>query len=98
MDTLKVDRAFIEDLGDEGGRQVLGLIGTVAQQLGLGTVAEGVETREQWDAVRGAGIDLVQGYYVSRPLPLDEVREVLVGLVEGASELNCDEMKSAPLP
>ena len=90
VDTLKVDRAFIEDLGDEGGRNVLGLIGTVAQQLGLGTVAEGVETREQWDAVRGAGIDLVQGFYVGRPAPLDELRAVLTGLVNGAAEPSRD--------
>jgi diguanylate cyclase (GGDEF)-like protein len=90
VDTLKVDRAFIEDLGDEGGRAVLGLIGTVAQQLGLNTVAEGVETLEQWEAVRGAGIASVQGYYVSRPQPLERVREVLAGLV-GASVSSCDE-------
>ena len=96
VDTLKVDRAFIEDLGDEGGRQVLGLIGAVAQQLGLGTVAEGVETREQWDAVRSAGIDLVQGYHVSRPLPLDEVRDVIAALVDGAAELRRDETAPAP--
>ena len=90
VDTLKVDRAFIEDLGDEGGRAVLGLIGTVAQQLGLNTVAEGVETLEQWDAVRGAGIGTVQGYYVSRPQPLDDVREVLARLVGDASEPHRD--------
>jgi diguanylate cyclase (GGDEF)-like protein len=98
VDALKVDRAFIEDLNDEGGQAVLELIASVAAQLGLDTVAEGVETREQWDAVRSAGIDMVQGFYVSRPKPLEEVRDVLSALLEVSSASRCDEFDAVPLP
>jgi diguanylate cyclase (GGDEF)-like protein len=70
VDELKIDRQFVSGLGvrsadDALVRAVLGL----AEDLGLRVVAEGVETAEQADILRGYGCPLVQGYLYSRPTP-----------------------------
>ncbi len=70
VDTLKVDRSFVAELGTPGGdpsivRAIVGL----TQALGLVCVAEGVETEEQRDVLLGVGCPLGQGYLWSRPLP-----------------------------
>ena len=41
----------------------------MARQLGMKTVAEGVEDRDDWDFLRAAGCDLAQGYFIARPMP-----------------------------
>jgi predicted signal transduction protein with EAL and GGDEF domain len=50
---------------------------TLARNLRMGTVAEGIETREHLTTVSGAGCDEVQGFYFSRPVPASEVSDVL---------------------
>jgi EAL domain-containing protein (putative c-di-GMP-specific phosphodiesterase class I) len=49
----------------------------MAHNLGIGVVAEGVETREQLDLLQNYGCDLIQGYYYSPPLPLNRLVEYL---------------------
>ena len=69
IDTLKIDRSFIEALGHS--RDSDAIIRTLVQlgkDLGLSTVAEGVENTEQLDRVRKHGISNVQGFLLSRPL------------------------------
>jgi EAL domain-containing protein (putative c-di-GMP-specific phosphodiesterase class I)/ActR/RegA family two-component response regulator len=71
---LKVDRAFVHGASrDEVARSILDSSLSLARRLGLRTVAEGAETQEDWDLVAALGVDLVQGYFVSRPLPGDRV-------------------------
>jgi diguanylate cyclase (GGDEF)-like protein/PAS domain S-box-containing protein len=73
FDSLKIDRAFVcELLSSEDARAIVRLITQLALTLRMRTVAEGVETAEQLAAVTQAGCDEVQGYYMSRPLPLPE--------------------------
>ncbi|MEI7445966.1 MAG: EAL domain-containing protein [Burkholderiales bacterium] len=70
LDTLKIDRSFVDSLGGNGqSRAVVRSITALAQALGLATVAEGVETRAQLDSLRALGCDEVQGYYFARPMP-----------------------------
>ena len=70
IDTLKIDRSFVDKLGESGqSRAVVRSITALAQALGLSTVAEGVETREQLDSLRALGCDEVQGYFYARPMP-----------------------------
>jgi diguanylate cyclase (GGDEF)-like protein/PAS domain S-box-containing protein len=78
IDQLKIDRSFVHDmLGHPDSAAIVhGIIG-LAQSLRLQTVAEGVETAEQRDFLINAGCDLMQGYLFSRPLPPDELRELL---------------------
>ena len=66
---LKIDRSFIDPLPDEGAALVSTVVG-LARNLGLSTVAEGIETRRQLDAVRDHGIDTAQGFFLARPAPL----------------------------
>jgi EAL domain-containing protein (putative c-di-GMP-specific phosphodiesterase class I) len=71
---LKLDRSFVEQIGDEVDGCVISdaTIG-LAHSLKLKVVAEGVETQAQLDYLRSRGCDMVQGYLFSRPVPADEV-------------------------
>ncbi len=74
IDTLKIDRSFVDKLGSSGqSRAVVRSITALARALGLSTVAEGVETREQLDSLRALGCDEVQGFYFARPMPADDL-------------------------
>ena len=69
--TLKIDKAFIDDLGRPGDNEDAAITTTViamAHSLGLRVVAEGVETDEQQRFLLQHGCDMVQGYLLSRPL------------------------------
>ncbi|MDP9386728.1 MAG: bifunctional diguanylate cyclase/phosphodiesterase [Actinomycetota bacterium] len=67
---VKIDRSFVRDMVRVHGDQVIvRSIIDLAGNLGLGTVAEGVEDRETLDLLRSLGCDVAQGYLLSRPLP-----------------------------
>lgn len=70
---IKIDRSFITDLARHGDEPIVRSTIDLAHNLGLTVVAEGVETREVWDRLAALGCDAAQGYYVSPPLPIDEV-------------------------
>ena len=71
---LKIDRSFISQLTSEADDMVIvhSTI-TMAHQLGIKVVAEGVEHQEVWDLLEVLECDFVQGYFISRPLPVDEL-------------------------
>ena len=72
INTLKIDRMFIQDMdGDLGGRSIVSAVISLAHSLNLRVVAEGVEEAHQLDYLREQGCDLIQGYYFDRPLPAD---------------------------
>ena len=74
VDTLKVDRSFVEGLGSdpEDSAIVAGVLG-LARTLGLSTVAEGVETEQQVRALRDLGCELAQGFLFAKPRPAAEL-------------------------
>lgn len=76
LDILKIDRSFITELS-EGDSAVVTSVVEVAKALGMQSLAEGVETADQLRLLLTAGCELVQGYYVSRPMPAKEVAEYL---------------------
>ena len=85
VDTLKIDKSFIDDIaGSAGSARLAQTIIHLANDLGLGTVAEGAEALEQVEVLRGLGCQLVQGYYFSRPVPAPDL-EQLLGTGVGAS-------------
>jgi EAL domain-containing protein (putative c-di-GMP-specific phosphodiesterase class I) len=77
IDSLKIDRSFIMEIGsnrpghEKSAALVTALIG-LADNLGLSVVAEGVEDAEQLDFLRKGGCRLVQGFFTGRPGPLPD--------------------------
>jgi diguanylate cyclase (GGDEF)-like protein len=78
IDTIKVDRSFIRDIpADSGDMKIARAIIAMAHALRLKVVAEGVENAEQLKFLRAQRCDAVQGYFLYRPLPADEVADAL---------------------
>jgi EAL domain-containing protein (putative c-di-GMP-specific phosphodiesterase class I) len=78
VDALKIDQSFVRDIaGDRDGKAMVGAIISLAHELRMQVIAEGVETEAQLDYLRLRGCDEVQGHYFSRPLPGAEVERVL---------------------
>jgi diguanylate cyclase (GGDEF)-like protein len=78
VDTLKIDRSFVVRMRDAGyPRNIVAMIVSLAHTLGLRVVAEGVEDHEQVRLLRELGCDQIQGFYVSRPVPPEQVDAML---------------------
>ena len=74
IDVMKVDRAFVKDLGrDPTALAITRTVMALAQTLGKQTVAEGIETPEQAELLRELGCDELQGFLFSRPVPAQEL-------------------------
>src|SRR5690606_36756611 len=74
VESVKIDRNFVVNVisNRKDAAVCRGIIAT-ASELGMTVVAEGVENREQFELLRGYGCDGFQGYYLSRPMGLDEL-------------------------
>ena len=69
IDRLKIDKSFVQDVtADTDDAAIIAAIIALTRKLGLRTIAEGVETREQLEFLREQGCDEVQGFLLSRPL------------------------------
>ncbi len=74
IQTLKIDRGFIQDICEEKDSiTIVKAIIALAKSMGLEVIAEGVETKEQLKLLRLLNCDMIQGYYFSKPLPSDQV-------------------------
>jgi EAL domain-containing protein (putative c-di-GMP-specific phosphodiesterase class I) len=70
---VKIDRSFVLDIEhDDRALRMLDPMVRLCEVLGMSTVAEGVETAAQFEALRGLGIQEFQGYHFARPMPLDD--------------------------
>jgi diguanylate cyclase (GGDEF)-like protein/PAS domain S-box-containing protein len=80
IDVLKIDQSFTSDLPtDEGAMSITRAIIAMAGSLNMTTVAEGVETNEQLECLSRLGCDVMQGYLISRPLPVEQMTALLNG-------------------
>jgi len=78
IDTIKIDRSFVRDLPDDTeDRAIAQAIINMGHALGMTIVAEGVETVEQETFLRAHGCDEMQGFLFSRPLPSDQMADLL---------------------
>lgn len=85
VNTIKIDKSFIDRLFlTEGTEPSIRAIMLLAEGYGYKVVAEGVETEEQADSLRGLGCAVAQGYLYSRPVPFDEFKSLCA-----SSDLNC---------
>ncbi len=78
IDTLKIDKSFIDTVvSDSNTRIIMESIIYMVKKLGFETVAEGVETKEQYDYLRSIECDNIQGYFLGKPMPSYEIEELL---------------------
>ena len=78
VDTLKVDKSFVDGLGkDPESTAIVGAIISLAKSLGMRVTAEGIETEAQLSRLRLLNCDQGQGYFFSRPLPAAQAEELL---------------------
>jgi diguanylate cyclase (GGDEF)-like protein/PAS domain S-box-containing protein len=78
FDTVKIDRSFVKELGTaDDTTEIVRTILQLARSLGMDTVAEGVETKDQLARLTAMGCSTVQGYYFSKPVEADRARLLL---------------------
>ncbi len=78
MDVLKIDMGFVQELeSSERANIVMKGIVNLAKELNMGVIVEGVETKRQLDLLAAIGCDEIQGYYFSRPLPVQDFVDLL---------------------
>ncbi len=80
FDILKIDKSFVDTIGTNKGEHIVKYTITLAKSLGMKTIAEGVETKEQYDFLKEQECDIIQGYYFSKPLSGDDFKEKMLVL------------------
>jgi len=79
MDTLKIDRSFVSDLGSNPeSREIVNTIMALARNLGMSVIAEGTETLEEIDYLKTLDCEFAQGYFFSRPVDSACAQELLL--------------------
>ncbi len=99
VDTLKIDRSFVKDLPeDTSSKAIISGIIALGHSLQLDIIAEGVETIEQKEFLRKAGCDIMQGYYLCKPLPVEELEDWILAEQVHTGYTPKDGLKPSPRP
>ncbi len=78
FDVLKIDKSFTDSILDKNNnKEILSIIIKLAQDINIGTIAEGVEEYEQLEWLKSRGCDVAQGFYMGKPMPKEKVFEIL---------------------
>ncbi len=78
IDKLKIDKSFVNDIPfDKDDEAITSTIIAMAKSLGLSSIAEGVETQEQFDFLKAEGCDEIQGYMYSKPLDVEDFEKYI---------------------
>lgn len=81
IDTLKIDKSFIDTvITDENTRIITESIIYMVKKLGFETIAEGVETEEQFRYLNEISCDIIQGFYLGRPMPAEHIEKLLANI------------------
>jgi len=79
LDTIKIDKSFISSIHEKNVQSITTAIISLANSINLQTIAEGVETEEQLEILRGMGCNLIQGYYFSKAISDEDFFKLLSG-------------------
>ena len=80
FNTLKIDRSFVEKIGkDKKSEEIIKASIAIAKALELHTIAEGIETKEQFDFLNSYGCEAAQGFYISKAKPMNVILEYING-------------------
>ncbi len=97
FDTLKIDQSFVSRIGiDKKAERLISTIIGLAEDMDLKTVAEGVETLQQFGILRDMNCDYAQGFYFGSPMPADEATNVLINHNTIDLESHFNEFKRGP--
>jgi EAL domain-containing protein (putative c-di-GMP-specific phosphodiesterase class I) len=78
FDKIKIDQSFIREMGDNSGdAAIVSAVTGLGTSLGISTTAEGVETADQLERLKNEGCTEVQGYFLGRPMPAQDVHRLL---------------------
>lgn len=78
IDSLKIDRSFIEAVSKKSSdAYMIEAIVSLSQKFGVKVIAEGIESEEQLEIIKNTGCDIVQGFYISKPLPFSDLKQFL---------------------
>lgn len=77
LNNVKIDQTFVKDISTEQNATIAKAIVSLAQSFGLKTIAEGVESESQKAIMKGIGCDYIQGYLLGKPIPTEEVTQLL---------------------
>jgi len=85
LDVLKIDQAFVQGIATEGERAspFVGTMVGLGEALGLQTIVEGIETKEQLDVLLSLGCDTGQGFYFAKPLPQAQAAQLVQRQAQG---------------
>ena len=87
VDEMKIDKSFVQSMsGNDDDEVIVRSTVDLGHNLGLRVVAEGVESEADWARLAALGCDSAQGYFLSKPIPADEV-EALISRVAAAAAL-----------
>lgn len=90
VDTIKIDYSFVQKMiQDEESAEIVRSIAALADNLGKSTVAEGVETKSQYEALRKIGVDSIQGFFIAPPLNELRAGELLSLVQDREDHLEC---------
>lgn len=82
VDKIKIDKVFIDKiLLDKSQTAMVGAMISMAKKLGIQTVAEGVETQQQYDYLVSEGCDEIQGYLIAKPMPIELMESFLAARI-----------------
>jgi EAL domain-containing protein (putative c-di-GMP-specific phosphodiesterase class I) len=70
---MKIDKAFVQQLGTRGSGRIAEMIAELGQTLGLRVLAESIEDRASWDALQAMGCHEGQGFFIARPMELERL-------------------------
>lgn len=94
FDAIKIDRAFVMHLpNDKYSKAIIGMITTLAKNLNVEVIAEGVETKEQYQFLYKANCSIIQGYLLSKAVNMDDAIQLLKKYNENKEPLYTDEIK-----